>query len=66
LKKALAKQDAENNSGPQKVIIEGVRGTINETLAKQNEREAGEERALASGLRIIEYSNILKHLDYMR
>jgi RNase H-like domain found in reverse transcriptase/Integrase zinc binding domain/Reverse transcriptase (RNA-dependent DNA polymerase) len=53
LKRTLAKQDAENNSGPKKVIIEGVRDTINETSAKQIEREAGEEKALATGLRII-------------
>ena len=53
LKLALAKQDAENNSGPRKVIIEGVRDTVNETLAKQYEREAGKERAIATGLRII-------------
>jgi len=53
LKRTLAKQDADNNSGPKKVIIEGVRDTINETLAKQLEREAGEEKALATGLRII-------------
>ena len=53
LKRSLAMQEAENSSGPRKVIIEGIRDTVNETQAKQSERETGEEKALAVGLRII-------------
>ena len=64
LKRSLAILDAETNSGPRKVIIEGVRDIVNETQAKQIERETGEEKAMAAGTRII--GGVFEHPKTLR